>query len=141
MYNFFVARPAASAPPLPRGGGKQRPLLSSRDVEEKLLEATTQHQIKEDQVRLRANIREMPSTSKAYKRYVDKFDSQETQIETFQALPHLLRGDGARRLPGRWQIDWGRASAPTRQPHPPRHDYQQTTERIPVRSVLLRRPD
>jgi hypothetical protein len=27
----------------------------------------------------------MPSTAKAYKRYLDKFDQQETQIEKYQA--------------------------------------------------------
>jgi hypothetical protein len=38
-----------------------------------------------DQARLRANIREVPTTSAAYKRYVAKFDEQETQIEKYQA--------------------------------------------------------
>jgi hypothetical protein len=38
-----------------------------------------------DQARLRANLREMPSTAKAYKRYLEKFDTQETQIEQYQA--------------------------------------------------------
>ena len=41
--------------------------------------------ITEDQGRLRANLKEMPSTAKAYKRYLEKFDQQETQIETYQA--------------------------------------------------------
>jgi hypothetical protein len=41
--------------------------------------------ITEDQVRLRANLKEMPPTAKAYKRYLDKFDAQETQIEAYQA--------------------------------------------------------
>jgi hypothetical protein len=40
--------------------------------------------ITEDQVRLRANLREMPPTAEAYKRYLKKFDDQETQIENFQ---------------------------------------------------------
>jgi hypothetical protein len=57
--------------------------------------AKTQREIKEqqrqldtitnDQTRLRANLREMPSTAAAYKRYLEKFDKQETQIETLQA--------------------------------------------------------
>ena len=57
--------------------------------------ATTQREIQElqrqlnvitqDQVRLRANLKEMPSTAKAYKRYLEKFDTQETQIEKYQA--------------------------------------------------------
>jgi hypothetical protein len=40
--------------------------------------------ITQDQVRLRANLKEMPSTAKAYKRYLDKFDQQESQIEKYQ---------------------------------------------------------
>jgi hypothetical protein len=41
--------------------------------------------ITEDQVRLRANLKEMPATAAAYKRYLQKFDEQETQIEKYQA--------------------------------------------------------
>src|SRR5262249_35924723 len=41
--------------------------------------------ITQDQGRLRANIREVPTGSAAYKRYVAKFDQQETQIEKYQA--------------------------------------------------------
>ena len=41
--------------------------------------------IAKDQERLRANLREMPQTAAAYKRYLDKFDKQETEIENFQA--------------------------------------------------------
>jgi hypothetical protein len=40
--------------------------------------------ITDDQVRLRANLKEMPSTAAAYQRYLDKFDAQETQIEKYQ---------------------------------------------------------
>ncbi len=40
--------------------------------------------IVQDQTRLRANLKEMPSTAKAYKRYLEKFDQQETQIEKYQ---------------------------------------------------------
>jgi hypothetical protein len=41
--------------------------------------------ITDDQVRLRANLKEMPPTAAAYKRYLEKFDQQETQIEKYQA--------------------------------------------------------
>ena len=34
-----------------------------------------------DQSRLRANLKEMPPTAAAYKRYLEKFDQQETEIE------------------------------------------------------------
>jgi predicted RNase H-like nuclease (RuvC/YqgF family) len=42
-------------------------------------------QISEDQSRLRANLREMPPTAAAYKRYLEKFDRQESEIEKLQA--------------------------------------------------------
>jgi hypothetical protein len=45
-----------------------------------------------DQGRLRANLREMPATAKAYKRYLEKFDLQETQIEQYQAQIKKLQG-------------------------------------------------
>ena len=41
--------------------------------------------VTDDQVRLRANLKEMPPTAAAYKRYLEKFDAQETQIEKYQA--------------------------------------------------------
>jgi hypothetical protein len=40
--------------------------------------------ITEDQERLRKNLREMPKEAVAYKRYLKKFDDQETQIEQLQ---------------------------------------------------------
>jgi len=46
----------------------------------------------DDQGRLRANLREMPPTAEAYKRYLKKFDDQETQIETYQADIKKLQG-------------------------------------------------
>jgi hypothetical protein len=51
--------------------------------------AQTDKQLKaitDDQARLRANMREVPQTSAAYKRYLEKFDTQETEIERLQAL-------------------------------------------------------
>jgi hypothetical protein len=41
--------------------------------------------IVDDQTRLRANLKEMPSTAAAYARYLKKFDDQETVIEKYQA--------------------------------------------------------
>ncbi len=35
-------------------------------------------------MRLRANLKDMPPTAEAYKRYLKKFDKQETQIEDFR---------------------------------------------------------
>ncbi len=48
--------------------------------------------ITDDQQRLRANLKEMPPTAAAYKRYLDKFDAQETQIEKYQAEIKKLQG-------------------------------------------------
>jgi hypothetical protein len=48
--------------------------------------------ITDDQIRLRANLKEMPSTAAAYKRYLEKFDQQETQIESLQADIKKLQG-------------------------------------------------
>jgi hypothetical protein len=55
---------------------------TQREIAEQQLLLKT---ITEDQVRLRANLKEMPPTAAAYKRYLDKFDQQETQIEKYQA--------------------------------------------------------
>jgi hypothetical protein len=55
---------------------------TQREIEEQERQLKT---ITDDQVRLRANLREMPPTAKAYKRYLEKFDQQETQIEKYQA--------------------------------------------------------
>ena len=55
---------------------------TQREVAEQQKQLST---IVQDQTRLRANLREMPSTAKAYKRYLEKFDQQETQIEQYQA--------------------------------------------------------
>ena len=52
--------------------------------------------ITEDQARLRANLREMPPTAAAYKRYLGKFDQQETQIEKLQADVKQLQATGHR---------------------------------------------
>jgi hypothetical protein len=44
----------------------------------------------DDQARLRANLREVPATSAAHKRYLEKFDTQETEIEKLQTqIKHM----------------------------------------------------
>ncbi len=47
--------------------------------------------IGQDQARMRANMERVPQTSEAYKRYLKKFDDQETQIEQGQARITRLR--------------------------------------------------
>ena len=51
--------------------------------------------ITDDQTRLRANLKEMPPNAAAYKRYLDKFDKQETEIEKLQDSIKKLQGDEA----------------------------------------------
>jgi hypothetical protein len=41
--------------------------------------------IEQDQARMRANMAQVPATSEAYKRYLKKFDVQETEIEKRRA--------------------------------------------------------
>jgi septal ring factor EnvC (AmiA/AmiB activator) len=49
-------------------------------------------EITQDQGRLRANLKEMPPTAAAYKRYLEKFDKQETEIEQLQDKIKQLQG-------------------------------------------------
>src|SRR5262249_30983243 len=55
---------------------------TQQDIQEQQRQLKT---ITDDQVRLRENLRTMPATAAAYKRYLEKFDQQETEIETYQA--------------------------------------------------------
>jgi hypothetical protein len=48
--------------------------------------------IRNDQPRLRANLKELPQTSDAYQRIVKKFNEQETQIEKYQTDIKKLQG-------------------------------------------------
>jgi septal ring factor EnvC (AmiA/AmiB activator) len=41
--------------------------------------------VTEDQARLRANLKETPATAPVYKRYLDKLEKQEAEIEKMQA--------------------------------------------------------
>jgi hypothetical protein len=60
---------------------KSRLAQTQRDV----AELNRQYQeISQDQTRLRANLKELPPTAAAYKRYLEKFDQQETEIEKLQ---------------------------------------------------------
>ncbi len=62
---------------------------TQRDIGEQQQQLKT---ITDDQARLRANLKEMPPTALAYKRYLEKFDAQETQIEQYQAEIKKLQG-------------------------------------------------
>jgi septal ring factor EnvC (AmiA/AmiB activator) len=62
---------------------------TQREIQEQERQLKT---ITDDQVRLRANLKEMPPTAAAYKRYLEKFDQQETEIEKLQADLKKLQG-------------------------------------------------
>jgi hypothetical protein len=56
--------------------------------------AEVQRQVKDivdDQTRLRANMRELPQSAPIYKKYLDKFEKQEGQIEEMQATIKTLQ--------------------------------------------------
>ena len=93
QIRFFLSHTASSAKV--KDGLKQAQMLrwnqekTRREIEE------LERQLKvitDDQTRLRANLREVPPTSAAYKRYLEKFDKQETQIEEYQASIKKLQG-------------------------------------------------
>jgi hypothetical protein len=70
--------------------------------------------ITQDQERLRANLKEMPSSSAAYKRYLQKFDTQETQIEKLQErIQTLLADEQQRRLGYERYLDTIDVESPT----------------------------
>ncbi len=63
--------------------------------------------IGEDQGRLRANLKEMPQTAAAYKRYLEKFDRQETEIEKLQGQVRELQDIEARQRQ-EYEAYWGK---------------------------------
>jgi hypothetical protein len=82
---FFLSQPVVSDA-VKKALGKALELkghlsATQREIAEQERQLRT---ITEDQVRLRANLKEMPPTAEAYKRYLKKFDDQETQIEDYQ---------------------------------------------------------
>jgi hypothetical protein len=93
QIRFFLNTTVAS--PKVKAGLKQaidlRAALgqTQRDIAEQAQQLVT---ITMDQTRLRANLKEMPPTAAAYKRYLEKFDQQETQIEKYQADIKKLQG-------------------------------------------------
>ncbi|HEX5269179.1 MAG TPA: DUF4139 domain-containing protein, partial [Gemmataceae bacterium] len=83
---FFIGQPVASDA-VKKALGEALALKAKADNARREVEQL-QKQLKDitdDQVRLRANIKEVPPDSEAYKRYLKKFDAQETQIEDYRA--------------------------------------------------------
>jgi hypothetical protein len=82
LINHEVASPRV------REGLKKALELRSKLVATRAEEIALENRLKaftEDQFRLRANLERMPKDSAAYKRYIDKFDKQETEVEKLQA--------------------------------------------------------
>jgi hypothetical protein len=89
---FFVSQPVVSEK-VKQALGQAVELKSKLSATQREI-AQQERQLKvivDDQVRLRANLREMPPTAEAYKRYLKKFDEQETQIEDFQKKVKALQ--------------------------------------------------
>jgi hypothetical protein len=86
QIRWFMSQSAAS--PKVKKGLQQAMTLrwalekTRREIREMQRQLDT---IVNDQVRLRANIKEAPENSKIHKRLLDKLDEQETQIEKYQA--------------------------------------------------------
>jgi hypothetical protein len=90
---YFISQPAVSEA-VKRALGEALALKGKLSATQREI-AEQERQLKvivDDQVRLRANLREMPPTAEAYKRYLRKFDDQETQIEKYQATIKTLQG-------------------------------------------------
>jgi septal ring factor EnvC (AmiA/AmiB activator) len=49
--------------------------------------------IERDQQRIRANLKETPATAQAYKKYLAKLDSQETEVDDLRARIKKLQDD------------------------------------------------
>src|SRR5262249_29877302 len=82
---LLIAQDAAS--PRVREGLKKALELRSKLAAARAESTALENRLKaftEDQVRLRANLERMPKDSAAYKRYIEKFDKQETEVEKLQ---------------------------------------------------------
>lgn len=89
----FYAATAAATPAVKDAVGK---ILELRGVQEATKKAAADEDaalkgIAEDQSRIRANLDRVPKDSDAYKRYLKKFDDQETEIEKRQAKAKELK--------------------------------------------------
>ena len=86
QMRFFLAQPVVS-PAVKEALGTALALKGKvSDTQREIAQLSRQlKDITDDQARLRANLTEVPPTSEAYKRYVKKFDDQQTEIEQLQA--------------------------------------------------------
>lgn len=86
QIRYFLSQPVASEA-LKQALTKALALRREQSKTQQEIAAKQQQlrAITDDQARLRANLKELPPTAAAYKRYLEKFDSQETVIEKAQA--------------------------------------------------------
>jgi hypothetical protein len=85
QMRFFLAQPVVSAAVKEALGQALALKGKVSDPQREIGKLSRQlKDITDDQVRLRANLKEMPPTAEAYKRYLKKFDDQETQVEDSQ---------------------------------------------------------
>jgi len=82
-----VAKQASTPPAVKAALVKVQAVVKARDAADAGLRAEEAgiKEIVEEQSRLRANLSAVPKESEAYKRYVKKFDEQETEIEQRRA--------------------------------------------------------
>lgn len=78
-------------------------------------------EIRDDQARLRANLKEVPPTAAAYKRYLEKFDKQETEIEQLMESIKALRAKENQQraeFEAFWPVPQNHKTAPVPAPEP-----------------------
>src|SRR5205823_14650734 len=92
QIRFFVSQPVASAKLKQALGEVVEMKVALQKIQREIQEQQRQlNVITQDQARLRANLKEMPPTAAAYKRYLEKFDQQETEIEDLQKQQKSLQ--------------------------------------------------
>jgi hypothetical protein len=88
--------------------------------------------ITQDQARLRANLKETPEAAAAYKRYLQKLDRQETEIETLQAQIKELQ-EAVQRLGRELEAYWNSVEVgPTTFTLPPGREQITGPRSLPV---------
>jgi hypothetical protein len=102
----WLAREIDGGPKFQAAMKRAMDLCAKATVTQQDLQGSQQRiqQITEDQQRLRANLKEVPESSAAYKRYLQKFDSQEVELEKLQG--HIKQMDEAARRQMQEYVDY-----------------------------------
>jgi hypothetical protein len=120
--HFFLSQNAISAEDkanLQQGMALKAKFVATR--QEIVQKERRLNDIRQDQARLRENLKTVPQGSEAYKRYVKKFDDQETEIEQIQDTIKKLQETEFRQ---RQDFDafWPTATSTNRSPEPSRKE-------------------